>query len=837
MDPLEACSQHRPDAEQHGALGGPVAGTARAVLGAGEHDERRPLLAVLHGRVVHRHHFGAGQQPGHAPLRAWHEEVADADVGEGAAGHHPVVAAAGSVAVEVGRRHAVLHQERAGRTRLGDAARGGDVVGGHAVAEGEKHAGSVDARGCLWLPREFREERRFLDVGARLIPVVEFTRARRHRIPPRVRFPDIVVALLKLPGHHARLDGGADLLGGRPDVLEKHRRTIRADPERLGGEIDVGGAGQRVGHHQRRAGEPVGLHEGIHAALEVAVAGEHRGRDEVALGDRGGHVIGERPRVADAGRAAVAHRLEAEGVEILGQARLLEVIGDHAGAGSQARLHPRLRGEPLGDRLSGDEPGGHHHAGIARVGAAGDGGDHHGTVADLIGAAVLADRARASERRPLEREAPLGRRRGERFGEGPLHLHERHAVLRPLRAGEARHHAPQVERQPLGELGDRGSGGAKHPLLLHVPLDERHLLGRPAGEPQVGQGLVVHGEEAHRGPVLGGHVGDRGPVGERHALETAPEELDELSDHPILPQDLGDREHQVGGGGAGGQAACEFKPDHLGQEQRQRLAEHHGLGFDATYPPADHPESVDHRGVAVGADERVGHGHLHGPLARRIVAEKHAAGEVLQIHLMDDADRRGHDAKVAKRLLAPPQEGVPLGIAAKLDVDVFLERVVRPEEVHLHRVVDDEIHRHERIDLSGIATESLHRRPHRRQVDHARHPGEVLQHDPGRLEGDLLLGRLGGIPGCERADVGLGDLVVVTGPQQGLEDHPDRVRQPRRGGDAGIVERLEAIERGGARAGVERGPGRKRVGRGGSHGCPGGVKGMGAQHGNAGVRR
>ena len=52
-----------------------------------------------------------------------------------------------------------------------------------------------------------------------------------------------------------------------------------------------------------------------------------------------------------------------------------------------------------------------------------------------------------------------------------------------------------------------------------------------------------------------------------------------------------------------------------------------------------------------------------------------------------------------------------------------------------------------------------------------------------------------------------------------------------------VVQRPKAIERGGARAGVERGPGRKWIGRGGSHGCPGGVKGMGAQHGIAGVTR
>jgi hypothetical protein len=41
-------------------------------------------------------------------------------------------------------------------------------------------------------------------------------------------------------------------------------------------QVDVDGAGQRVGHDQRRAGEVVGADERMDAALEVAVAGKDR---------------------------------------------------------------------------------------------------------------------------------------------------------------------------------------------------------------------------------------------------------------------------------------------------------------------------------------------------------------------------------------------------------------------------------------------------------------------------------------------------------------------------------------------------------------------------------
>ena len=73
----------------------------------------------------------------------------------------------------------------------------------------------------------------------------------------------------------------------------------------------------RVGDDQRRRGEVVRAHVGVHPALEVAVARQHRGRDQVALLHRLRDLLGQRPGVADAGGAAVADQVEAERVEIL----------------------------------------------------------------------------------------------------------------------------------------------------------------------------------------------------------------------------------------------------------------------------------------------------------------------------------------------------------------------------------------------------------------------------------------------------------------------------------------------------------------------------------------
>ena len=67
-----------------------------------------------------RHDFAAGRVRGHAALGAGGEQVFQADVGKRPAGHHAVVAAAGAVAVEVERLHAMLDQVLAGGAVLLD---------------------------------------------------------------------------------------------------------------------------------------------------------------------------------------------------------------------------------------------------------------------------------------------------------------------------------------------------------------------------------------------------------------------------------------------------------------------------------------------------------------------------------------------------------------------------------------------------------------------------------------------------------------------------------------------------------------------------------------------
>ena len=250
---------------------------------------------------------------------------------------------------------------------------------------------------------------------------------------------------------------------------------------------------------------------------------------------------------------------------------------------------------------------------------------------------------------------------------------------------------------------------------------------------EIAERFGVHREDAARRPVLGRHVRDGGAVRERQVGEAGAEELHELPDHALLAQHLRDGQHEVGRGSA--LLAREFEADHLRNEHRHGLTEHRGFSFDTPDAPAQDTEAVNHCGVAVGADERVRVGVA-------VLVVEHHASKVFEVHLMADAGARRDHLEVVERFLAPTKERVPLVVPLVLQHHVVGERLGSAVLVHLHGVIDDEFDGHERVDLGGVAAERLHGVAHGGEIDHARHPGEVLHQHTRRGERDLHI-RLG----------------------------------------------------------------------------------------------
>ena len=144
----------------------------------------------------------------------------------------------------------------------------------------------------------------------------------------------------------------------------------------------------------------------------------------------------------------------------------------------------------------------------------------------------------------------------------------------------------------------------------------------------------------------------------------------------------------------------------------------------------------------------------------------------------------GTTRKLSERLLAPAAGSGSARRCAHIRARRLLAKARRRAElVDDHGVVDDEVDRHQRVDLLGIAAERGHRVAHRGEVDHGRHAGEVLHQHARRPEGDLDARlALVGQPAGHRLDVVLGDGAAVLVAQQVFEQHLHREGQL---GDAG----------------------------------------------------
>ena len=272
-------------------------------------------------------------------------------------------------------------------------------------------------------------------------------------------------------------------------------------------DVDIHRARNRVRDHQRRRREVVESHDGIDAALEIAIAAQDRARHQVAILDRAGDRLVNRPAVADTGRASVTDQVEAQFLERLDQPRALEVLRDDLRAGREAGLHERLDREPARDRFFRENPGREHHRRIRGVGAARDRRDHDramrqrklsrlGMHFDLVrdmpelgiedrslaraACAVAAfgnplrELVAVDARMLLEFLAELATKIAFRCRQGD-------SILRTSRSRHARHHAAEIEFEGVGKFRLRRVGRIEKSLRLAVRLDQSDLAvaGRP----------------------------------------------------------------------------------------------------------------------------------------------------------------------------------------------------------------------------------------------------------------------------------------------------------------------------------------------------------------------
>ena len=195
-------------------------------------------------------------------------------------------------------------------------------------------------------------------------------------------------------------------------------------------------------------------------------------------------------------------------------------------------------------------------------------------------------------------------------------------------------------------------------------------------------------------------------------------EFDKLTNHAVLTENLGDAESEVSRGYTFGKFPVEVYPDHFRNKKGHRLAKHPGLCLNTTDTPSDDTNTIDHRGVRISSDECVG-------IINAVLIEN-ALGKVFEIHLVNDSDAGRHDGKRIKGLLTPLEKFIALAVADELDFHVAIESSLRSGEVYLHRVINNQINRHERLDFFRGSSTSHRSVAHRSNIDKKRHSGKIL---------------------------------------------------------------------------------------------------------------
>ena len=180
--------------------------------------------------------------------------------------------------------------------------------------------------------------------------------------------------------------------------------------------------------------------------------------------------------------------------------------------------------------------------------------------------------------------------------------------------------------------------------------------------------------------------------------------------------------------------------------------------------------------MRIGSDHRV---RIRDRLATVSLGRKHYPRQKFQVDLVADSGVGRNDRQVLEGLLSPAQEGVALAVARVLNLSVELERLRRAELIHLHRMVDDEFHRLQRIDPVGIAAQRLHGIAHGRQIDNRGDAREVLQQDAAGHERDFLGRNLGCRIGGQRANHLGRNRLAVLAAQQVFQQDAQRIWQPR----------------------------------------------------------
>ena len=210
------------------------------------------------------------------------------------------------------------------------------------------------------------------------------------------------------------------------------------------------------------------------------------------------------------------------------------------------------------------------------------------------------------------------------------------------------------------------------------------------GELQVFDGLLVDVEHRRGGAELRRHIGDSRAVAQRQVGGAFTVELQVGGHHFLRAQEFGQRQHDVRRSNALLRLAAQFHADDVRQAHPGSAAQHHAFGLQATHADGDYAQGVDHRGVAVGADQRIRKSDA--------VFYLHYRTHAFEVDLVQDTVTRRNHVDVLERFFGPVDEVETVFVTTIFDGAVLGERVrIGTAALHRQRVVYHQLRRHDRV--------------------------------------------------------------------------------------------------------------------------------------------
>mmetsp|Transcript_414 Transcript_414/g.472 ORF Transcript_414/g.472 Transcript_414/m.472 type:complete len:317 (-) Transcript_414:86-1036(-) len=315
MDSFVTLGDDNTDTLQVGSLGSPITGRSTSVFVTSQDDGINTFLLVLLGSVEDIHDsFGRNVQSLGSNLSD--EFVDKSDVGEGSTSHNFVISSSGTISIVILRFDTTAFQITSSRRILGDLTSGTNVISCDRVTQVQQSMSTfqiLDGFGSFF---GLLEERRIVNIGGALLPLVQFTSGSFQSVPSLGTLGDLAINF----GKHFRSDDSTgdsgDFFSGRPDIAQEDRVTGGVVTQGLGFEIDVNSSSQGVGDNQRRRGQVVGPGERMNSTFEVSVSGQNSGRNQIGFGQSGGNFFIEITTVSNAGHATITGNGETELVQM-----------------------------------------------------------------------------------------------------------------------------------------------------------------------------------------------------------------------------------------------------------------------------------------------------------------------------------------------------------------------------------------------------------------------------------------------------------------------------------------------------------------------------------------